>query len=105
MSTESFKTFLATVQHDATLRSELRVAGGEAGMSLEAVVAFAAGKGHAFSVEDIEDLSSITSELTDDQLAAVAAGGDPIPGVDVNLGKNPGGIVRWPSLGTVTGRP
>jgi len=69
MSNESFKTFLAKVQKDEGLRSELRAAGGEAGMPVEAVVAFAAGKGYDFKVEDV------SSELSDTQLDSVAGGG------------------------------
>ena len=69
MSNESFKTFLAKVQHDENLRNELRAAGGEAGMPIDAVVAFAAGKGYEFKVEDI------SGELTDANLDNVAGGG------------------------------
>ena len=74
MSTESFKKFMAKVQQDEGLRKELRAAGGAAGMSAEAVAAFAAGKGYEFKVEDI------SNELTDKQLDSVAGGvtwGDP----------------------------
>ena len=68
MSNESFKKFMAKVQNDQGLKQELRAAGGAAGMPVEAVVAFAAGKGYEFKVEDV------SSELSDQQLNSVAGG-------------------------------
>ncbi len=78
MSSESFRKFLAQVQENDSLKQEFRAAGGEAGMPVEALVAFAAAKGHEFKVEDV------SSELSDQQLDSVAGGwGD--PHVDRNL--------------------
>jgi predicted ribosomally synthesized peptide with nif11-like leader len=67
MSSESLKTFLARLQNDQGLRKELRAAGGDAGMPVEAVIAFAAGKGYEFRIEDI-------GELSDQQLDGVSGG-------------------------------
>jgi predicted ribosomally synthesized peptide with nif11-like leader len=78
MSSESFKQFMAKVQNDQGLKQELRAAGGASGMSAEAVVAFAATKGYAFKVEDV------SSELTDQQLDAVAGGLQPPDGITAN---------------------
>jgi predicted ribosomally synthesized peptide with nif11-like leader len=71
MGSGSFKTFLAMVQHDAGLRQELRAAGGNANLSAEALIAFAAAKGYAFELEDV------SGELDDKQLEAVAGGSFP----------------------------
>jgi len=71
MSSESFRKFLAQVQENDSLKQEFRAAGGEAGMPVEALVAFAAAKGYDFKVEDV------SSELSDEQLDSVAGGGDP----------------------------
>jgi predicted ribosomally synthesized peptide with nif11-like leader len=60
---------MAQVQQDEGLRQELRAAGGKAGMPVDAVVAFAAGKGYQFKVEDV------STELTDANLDHVAGGG------------------------------
>ena len=68
MSGESFKKFMEKVQEDESLKQELRAAGSASGMPVEAVVAFAAGKGYDFKVEDV------SSELTDKQLDSVAGG-------------------------------
>jgi len=68
MSNESFKKFMAKVQTDQGLKQELRAAGGAAGMPAEAVVAFAAGKGYEFKVEEI------SNELSEQQLDSVAGG-------------------------------
>lgn len=68
MSSESFKKFMEKVRSDEGLKTELRAAGSAAGMPVEAMVAFAAGKGYDFKVEDV------SSELTDKQLDAVAGG-------------------------------
>jgi len=78
LSSESFRKFLAQVQENDSLKQEFRAAGGEAGMAVETMVAFAAGKGYDFKVEDV------SSELSDQQLDSVAGGwGD--PHVDRNL--------------------
>jgi predicted ribosomally synthesized peptide with nif11-like leader len=69
MSNESFKLFLAKIENDTGLRQEIRAAGGEAGMPVEAVVAFAAAKGYDFKVEDV------SNELSDAALENVAGGG------------------------------
>ena len=69
MSNERFKKFMEKVQSDESLRQELRAAGGDAGMPIEAVVAFAASKGYEFKVEDV------SSELSDTALENVAGGG------------------------------
>jgi predicted ribosomally synthesized peptide with nif11-like leader len=69
MSNESFKKFMEKVQSDQSLKQELRAAGGDAGMPVAAVVAFAAGKGYEFKVEDV------SSELSDAALENVAGGG------------------------------
>lgn len=68
MRNEAFETFLAKVQNDESLRNELRAAGGETDMPVEALVAFAASKGYEFKVADI------SGELTDQPLEAVAGG-------------------------------
>ena len=68
MTSESFKAFMAKVQKDESLKRELRAAGGAAGMPVEAVAAFAAGKGYQFKVADV------SNELSDKQLEAVAGG-------------------------------
>lgn len=68
MSNESFKAFMARVNEDEGLREKLRAAGGDDGLSLQALAEFAGAHGHAFSVEDV------TSELSDAQLGAVAGG-------------------------------
>jgi predicted ribosomally synthesized peptide with nif11-like leader len=67
MSIEAFKTFLAKVQDDEEFRNQLRAAGGGAGMPAEAVVAFAARKGYAFT-------PAVAGELSDQELDAVAGG-------------------------------
>jgi len=67
MSSESYRMFLAKLENDAGLRQELRAAGFESGMAADAVIGFAAGKGYAFGIEDV-------GELTDRQLDAVAGG-------------------------------
>ncbi len=71
MSSESFKKFQAQVQRDDRLKQEFRAAAGEGGMGVDKLVAFAAGKGYDFKVEDV------SSELSDEQLESVAGGGDP----------------------------
>lgn len=68
MSSESFKKFMSKMQDDEGLRQQFRAAGGEAGMPVEAMVDFAAGKGYEFKVEDV------SGGLTDKQLDAVAGG-------------------------------
>jgi predicted ribosomally synthesized peptide with nif11-like leader len=68
MSSESFKSFIAKIQNDEGLKNEFRAAGGDAGMPVEAMVAFAAGKGYDFKVEDV------SGDLTDKQLDSVTGG-------------------------------
>lgn len=68
MSNESFKAFLAKVDADAGLREKLRAAGGDAGLSAQAVADFAAGQGYSFSVADL------SGELSEKQLEGVAGG-------------------------------
>ncbi len=68
-SDDTFQSFLAKLENDAGLREELRAAGFDAGMPADALIAFAAGKGYAFRIED-------AGELSDRQLDAVAGGGD-----------------------------
>lgn len=68
MNSGTFKEFMAKVKEDAGLRQELKAAGAEAGMPVEAVAALAARHGYRFSAEDV------TSELSDRQLEAVAGG-------------------------------
>lgn len=77
MSSESFLMFMAKLENDAGLRQELRAAGGEAGMSADAVIAFAARKGCEFTAEDI-------GALSDQQLEAVAGGGNTAALSDMN---------------------
>src|ERR1700690_1825328 len=69
MGNNSFKLFLAKVKNDASLKQELRAASGETTMPVEALVAFAAGKGYEFKVEDV------SNELSDASLESIAAGG------------------------------
>jgi predicted ribosomally synthesized peptide with nif11-like leader len=68
MSSESLKSFIAKIQSDEGLKNEFRAAGGDAGMPVEAMVAFAAGKGYEFKVEDV------SGDLTDKQLDSVTGG-------------------------------
>jgi predicted ribosomally synthesized peptide with nif11-like leader len=68
MSSETFRMFLAKLENDEGLRKELRAAGGDANIPAEVLIAFAAGKGYAFGLEDVVD------ELDDRQLEAVAGG-------------------------------
>lgn len=68
MSSESFKAFMAKVTQEPELRQKLRAAGGDAGLSVEALSAFASGMGYAFTAEDV------TGELSEKQLEGVAGG-------------------------------
>ena len=76
MSSESFKQFLAKIEQDAGLSQELRTASGEFGMPVEALAAFAAGKGYSFTAEDVSTAPS-TGELSEASLDAVVGGGIP----------------------------
>jgi predicted ribosomally synthesized peptide with nif11-like leader len=69
MGNNSFKMFLAKIQNDESMKQELRAASGETTMPVEALIAFAAGKGYEFKVEDV------SSELSDAALDNVAGGG------------------------------
>jgi predicted ribosomally synthesized peptide with nif11-like leader len=68
MSNESFKAFMTKVAADPGLREQLRAAGGEAGLSSQALADFAKGQGYAFTAEDV------TGELSDKDLEGVAGG-------------------------------
>ena len=68
MSSDAFNGFKARVQSDAGLQQELRDRGSDTGMSVDALVAFAATKGYAFKVEDV------SGELSEHDLSAVAGG-------------------------------
>jgi predicted ribosomally synthesized peptide with nif11-like leader len=96
MSSESFKNFLAKVQQDEGLRKELRATSGEAGMPVEALAAFAAGKGYEFKVEDV------SSVLTDQQLDSVTGGlFNPTNGLPSTVVKIEGLNVYLSSAGTL----
>ena len=69
MSKQSFEAFIAELGKDNALREEAKaLAEGDSGVSLSALARFAEGKGYRFSVEDV------SSELSDEQLDAVAGG-------------------------------
>ncbi len=68
MSSESFKAFMAKVDGDQALREKLRTAGGDAGVSAQALAEFAKGHGYSFTAEDV------TGELSDADLQGVAGG-------------------------------
>lgn len=68
MSGEAFKAFVAKVAEDQGLRDKLRAAGGDVGMSAQALADFAKGNGYTFTAEDV------TGELSDRQLEGVAGG-------------------------------
>jgi bacteriocin-like protein len=44
-------------------------------------------------------------KLDKNQLKNVIGGGDPVPGLDVNLEQHPGGITATPTAGTGTAAP
>lgn len=68
MSNESFKAFMTKVVEDPGLREQLRAAGGDAGVSAQALADFAKGHGYSFTAEDV------TGELSDKDLEGVAGG-------------------------------
>jgi predicted ribosomally synthesized peptide with nif11-like leader len=68
MSSESFKAFMTKVTADQGLREQLRAAGGDAGVSPQALADFAKGQGYSFTAEDV------TGELSDKDLEGVAGG-------------------------------
>jgi predicted ribosomally synthesized peptide with nif11-like leader len=70
MSKQAFEDFIKKLQQDSNLYSELtsRFAGSEAEIAAADVAKFAAEKGYAFQVADI------STELSEDQLSAVAGG-------------------------------
>lgn len=68
MSIQSLETFMAKVEQDPELKQKLTDQADENGIPLAAVAKLAAEKGYEFSVEDI------SSELSEDQLDAVAGG-------------------------------
>jgi len=68
MSSESFKAFMTKVTADQGLREQLRAAGGEAGLSSQALADFAKGHGYSFTAEDV------TGELSEKELEGVAGG-------------------------------
>jgi predicted ribosomally synthesized peptide with nif11-like leader len=68
MSSESFKAFMTKVTADQGLREKLRAAGGDAGVSAQALADFAKGQGYSFTAEDV------TGELSDTDLEGVAGG-------------------------------
>lgn len=68
MSNESFDAFMAKVKEDAALRDKLRAAGGDDGLSVQALAEFASGQGYSFTAADV------TGEMSDAQLGAVAGG-------------------------------
>ena len=70
MSKDSFQEFLKKVQQDAILQKELRDRFGDpaAGIPVQELADFAAGKGYKFTVEEI------SGRLSDQQLDAVSGG-------------------------------
>ena len=66
MSSDAFKAFMAKVSADQGLREKLRAAGGDAGISTQALVDFANGQGYVFSAADV------TGELSDAELGAAS---------------------------------
>jgi len=70
MSKDSFQEFLKKVQQDAILQKELRDRFGDpaAGIPVQELADFAAGKGYTFTVEEI------SGRLSDQQLDAVSGG-------------------------------
>jgi predicted ribosomally synthesized peptide with nif11-like leader len=68
MSNESFKAFMTKVAADPGLREQLRAAGGDTGVSAQALADFAKGQGFSFTVADVTD------ELSDTDLEGVAGG-------------------------------
>jgi predicted ribosomally synthesized peptide with nif11-like leader len=68
MSSESFKAFMTKVTSDQGLRDQLRAAGGDVGVSTQALADFAKARGYSFTVADVTD------ELSDKDLEGVAGG-------------------------------
>ncbi len=70
MSEDSFQEFLKKIQQDAGLQKELRDRFGDpaAGIPVQELAEFAAGKGYKFTVEEI------SGRLSDRQLDAVSGG-------------------------------
>lgn len=68
MSSESFQAFVQKVTDDPGLREQLRAAGGDDGLSLQALAEFAKHHGFEFAASDV------TGELSDAQLGGVAGG-------------------------------
>ena len=70
MSGDAFRAFREKVERDPSLRAELRAAGAESGLSMEALAAYAARLGYHF------DPYEAGAELSEAQLDAVAGGVD-----------------------------
>ncbi len=68
MSNQSFRAFMTKVAADPGLREQLRAAGGDTGVSAQALADFAKGQGFSFTVADVTD------ELSDTDLEGVAGG-------------------------------
>jgi predicted ribosomally synthesized peptide with nif11-like leader len=68
MSSESFAAFVARLDEDKALREQLRAAGGDQGLRVEALADFAKAHGYEFTADDV------TGELSEKQLEAVAGG-------------------------------
>jgi len=79
MSMESFRQFIDKVHSDTALRQELSKASSPFGMPVEALVAFGAAKGFAFSADDASGPvpGNPEGELSEASLDAVSGGGGP----------------------------
>jgi predicted ribosomally synthesized peptide with nif11-like leader len=86
MSEDSFQEFLKRVQQDTGLQNELRSRFGDpaAGIPIQGLVEFAAGKGYKFTVKEL------SGRLSDDQLEAVSGGASELYGK---------GIIQSPGAG------
>ena len=82
MSTDAVRQFLDRVSEDAELEDALFAEIRDKGDQTDAIVAFAVGRGHDFTVvelaEVLDELQD-TEELTAEQLDAVAGGLSPQP--------------------------
>jgi predicted ribosomally synthesized peptide with nif11-like leader len=98
MSEDSFQEFLTKIQQDAGLQKALHDRFGDpaAGIPIQDLAEFAAGKGYKFTVEEI------SGRLSDAQLDAVSGGRSELCGKGIiqnGLGLNQKSIVRLPPFG------
>jgi predicted ribosomally synthesized peptide with nif11-like leader len=79
---EDVKKFYAALAQDANIQERAKMLNsdkpGDEASTAAAIVAFAAKEGYSFTVDDVKAYltENATTELTDDDLKAVAGGGD-----------------------------